>query len=139
MTVTRDVVRDLLPLYAAGEASADTRLLVETWLKSDASLAGELAALRDDRPSTLTAARPSGDEVHAVIARTRVLLRRRTLFLVGALMCTGLPLLSLAYYFEGVHFPLDRIPAFLPFCLMAAAGFWTMFVVTVRRLRVSGL
>ena len=37
--VTRDVVLDLLPLYLAGEVSADTRTLVETYLESDPELA----------------------------------------------------------------------------------------------------
>ena len=39
MKVTRDVVVDLLPLYLAGEASSDTRALVEAFLESDPELA----------------------------------------------------------------------------------------------------
>ena len=39
MTVTRDVVLDLLPLYLADEASADTRALVERFLENDPELA----------------------------------------------------------------------------------------------------
>jgi len=34
-TITRDVVRDLLPLYLSGEASADTTALVQQYLASD--------------------------------------------------------------------------------------------------------
>jgi anti-sigma factor RsiW len=37
--ITRDVVLDLLPLYLAGEVSADTRALVEAYLESDPELA----------------------------------------------------------------------------------------------------
>jgi anti-sigma factor RsiW len=37
--VTWDVVLDLLPLYLAGEVSADTRTVVETYLESDPELA----------------------------------------------------------------------------------------------------
>ncbi len=43
MKVTRDVVKDLLAVYAAGEASADTGALVEEWLRSDPELAGQAA------------------------------------------------------------------------------------------------
>src|SRR5678815_2030203 len=43
MIVTRDVVRDLLPVYLAGEASADTRRVVEDFLASDQGLAAEVA------------------------------------------------------------------------------------------------
>lgn len=39
MTVTRDVILDLLPLYLADEASEDTRALVEAHLQADAKLA----------------------------------------------------------------------------------------------------
>ena len=39
MEPTRDVIKDLLPLYLAGEASADSRALVEEHLDRDPDLA----------------------------------------------------------------------------------------------------
>lgn len=39
MTVTRDVVIDLLPVYLSGEGSADTGRLVEEFLQQDQELA----------------------------------------------------------------------------------------------------
>ena len=39
MEVTRNVILDLLPLYLAGEASPDTRALVEHYLERDPELA----------------------------------------------------------------------------------------------------
>lgn len=39
MEITRDVILDLLPLYQAGEASEDTRALVEKYLETDPELA----------------------------------------------------------------------------------------------------
>jgi anti-sigma factor RsiW len=41
--VTRDVVSDLWPLYVSGEASADTRTLVEAFLREEPEFARELA------------------------------------------------------------------------------------------------
>lgn len=38
MEVTRNVILDLLPLYLAGETSADTAALVESYLKVDPEL-----------------------------------------------------------------------------------------------------
>jgi anti-sigma factor RsiW len=38
MKITRDIVLDLLPLYLAGEASADTRALVEEYVQTDPEL-----------------------------------------------------------------------------------------------------
>ncbi len=37
--ITRDVILDLLPLYLANEVSADTRLLVASFLEQDPTLA----------------------------------------------------------------------------------------------------
>ena len=39
MEITRNVILDLLPLYLADEASADTRALVQNYLESDPALA----------------------------------------------------------------------------------------------------
>jgi hypothetical protein len=39
MNVTRDVINDLWPVYAAGEASADTRALIEEFLDRDPEFA----------------------------------------------------------------------------------------------------
>ena len=37
--ITRNIILDLMPLYLAGEASQDTRELVEEYLKNDKELA----------------------------------------------------------------------------------------------------
>jgi anti-sigma factor RsiW len=37
--ITRNIIEDLLPLYLAGEASPETRALVEEFLARDPSLA----------------------------------------------------------------------------------------------------
>jgi hypothetical protein len=56
MNVTREVIHDLWPAYAAGEASADTRALVEAFLQQDPEFAGLLQGcggeglLRHDLP-----------------------------------------------------------------------------------------
>jgi hypothetical protein len=42
MNVTREVIRDLWPVYAAGEASPDTRALVEAFLRQDPEFARTL-------------------------------------------------------------------------------------------------
>jgi hypothetical protein len=42
MNVTREVINDLWPLYAAGEASADSRKLVEAYLSQDPEYASLL-------------------------------------------------------------------------------------------------
>jgi len=52
MDVTRDVVSDLWPLYRSGEASGETRGLVEAFLKADAPFA---TLLRESETLTVAA------------------------------------------------------------------------------------
>jgi len=40
--VTRDIISDLWPLYVSGDASADTRALVEAFLREEPELARQL-------------------------------------------------------------------------------------------------
>ena len=40
--ITRDVIADLWPLYVSGDASADSRKLIEAWLREDPEFARTL-------------------------------------------------------------------------------------------------
>jgi hypothetical protein len=48
MNVTREVINDLWPVYAAGEASADTRALIEEFLDQDPDFARVLRGRGDE-------------------------------------------------------------------------------------------
>jgi len=138
MTLTRDIVRDLLPLYAAGEASADTRAAVEAWLRTDPELASLAEALRAGEAAPAVQQLPP-EGARASLTRTKRLLRRRTWFLALALFFTGLPL-SFAAGTEGLIFFLLRdAPGVAAISLVVAANFWIAFAVTTRRLKVVGL
>jgi anti-sigma factor RsiW len=50
MSVTRDVILDLLPLYLSDEASPDTRTLVKEHLAGDPELARMAAQWKDRMP-----------------------------------------------------------------------------------------
>ena len=74
MKVTRDVVSDLWPVYESGEASADTKALVEEFLAGDAAFAARLrSALELPRAE---AAMPPRAEAQA-LRRTRDLIYGR--------------------------------------------------------------
>jgi anti-sigma factor RsiW len=138
MNITRDVARDLLPLVSAGEASADSRALVEEFLRNDPELARLAEALREQKFTAPVPPPPPGRE-RAALERTRTLLRRRSLLLGLALFFTGLPL-SFVADSGGLRFLLLRdAPELAGLFLAAAAGLWTAFGVTVRRLKVTGL
>jgi hypothetical protein len=74
MNVTRDVINDLWPLYATGEASADTRMLVEAFLRQDPEFARLLQGRGEERLlSRETPTLPPDREARA-LGRTKRLL-----------------------------------------------------------------
>ena len=138
MKVTRDVVKDLLPLYAAGEAGPDSRALVEEFLRDDPELARLAESLRAQDLGAARAAPPRGAGM-AALQETRALLRRRTWLMALALFFTGLPL---SFVFDSGRFTFLLIrdaPWVGAASLAVGAAFWIAFAATARRLRVTGL
>ncbi len=136
--VTREIVKDLLPLYVAGEASPDSCAAVEDWLRRDAELARFAEALRSDgEPVPALAVTPAA--ARAALATTKALLRRRARLLASALFFTGLPLSFVADE-SGVRFLMLRdAPLTALACLTVACVLWVAFGFVARRLRVTGL
>lgn len=146
ISITPDVIKDLLPLYVAGEASADTRAIVDAWLRTDAETAAYAAALAQVHaapagPLTTRAMRPGrvAGAGPAALAETKSLLRRKTWLMAAAIFCSGVPF-TIAGGDEGVRFFMLRdAPRVAMALLTVAAVCWVMFGLTVRRLRVTGL
>jgi anti-sigma factor RsiW len=137
MNISRDVVKDLIPVYLAGEASADTRALVESYLKTDPSLAGDVASA-GDTSLELPPTRPPTAEKQTLDA-TRQLLKSRTSTLVVAMIFTVLPL-TFAFRGSSITFLLIRdAPVIGIAWWVTAAIMWIWHVRIRRRLHVSGL
>jgi hypothetical protein len=138
MKITRDVVADLWPAYESGEASADTRVLVEDFLRQDPEL-GRI--LRDETGHGLDLAEapaPPPDADKAAVVRTQRLIRRQQWLMGLALFFTMLPVTSI--HTDRLRFILWRdLPEIAVASLLAAAGLWLAYVGAGRRLRVSGL
>jgi hypothetical protein len=99
MTVTREVVRDLWPAYAAGDASGDTRRLVDEFLAQDPEFARTLRSEADPvvetgRIAEETIDLPPNHEART-LDRVKARLRRRSPFRLVALAFTGLTVLRL--------------------------------------------
>jgi anti-sigma factor RsiW len=95
--IERNVILDLLPLYLAGEASPDTRALVEEYLASDPELAetAELAAAMQQRAAEIPVPIRVEDQVEAYREAQRRIQQRTLVW--GALIAFGiLSLLGLA-------------------------------------------
>ena len=89
MKITRDVITDLLPVYLSGEASADTKALIESFLHDDpefAKLIGENDAFLPDGQINL-----SKDTEMDTLNKTKKLLRDRSTYLAFTIFFLLLP------------------------------------------------
>ena len=75
MEITRNVILDLLPLYAANEVSADTRALIEKYLETDPEL---------EKPEDIPVPLSQNDEIKAY-KKARRLKLLFTIILAGAI------------------------------------------------------
>lgn len=139
MTVTRDVVRDLLTVYLAGEASADTRRLVEEYLRTDPALAREVEAARAGTTGLPAVSAPHPTLEKRALEATRQQLKHRTSTLAMAVAFTLLPF-SFVFKDSRVTFLIIRDAPIIGLVWWAtAAVMWVWHFSIRRRLRVSGL
>jgi hypothetical protein len=89
MNVTREVILDLWPVYTGGEASADTRALVEAFLSQDPEFARTLREQSVERVLQQEAPPLPPDREAQALQRTKRLLRGWdwTLFLAILFSC----------------------------------------------------
>ena len=76
MNVTRDVIADLWPVYAASEASADSRVLVEEFLKGEPEFAQVLKRDGADRLKAADVPALSPSVEAKALGRTKRILHR---------------------------------------------------------------
>jgi predicted anti-sigma-YlaC factor YlaD len=136
MNVTKNVVIDLLPAYLSGEASADTRALIEEMAAREPAVARLLdAARRDERePALRQAIVPPADLERESVSRTRAALRWRGWLLALSIACALTPF---AMAFDGGHVMFVMFydkPASQVLWLLALA-FWLGYSALGRRLR----
>ena len=137
MNVTREVVTDLLPIYFSGEASGDTKMLVEDYFRQDPDferIARSAATpLETLRAATPIAAGPEKEKRD--LESVRWGLRRRQWLFAGGLFFTLFPL---SYYFTFTHGHLALLPVGDAFWNTAfdwsfAVVFWFLYFARLRR------
>jgi hypothetical protein len=138
MNVTRDVILDLLPLYLAGEVSADTRSLVKTYLDQDPDLARMATRGLDEVVVTPPPAPLSKDLELQTLERTKTMLKLRSLLMGVAIFFTTAPL---AGYQVGRHrwSMISDLPAGAIACGVVAVGAWLAYAGLQRKLRSTGV
>ena len=129
MNVTRQVVTDLLPIYLSGEASGDTKALVEDYFRQDPdfesiarSAASPLATLQAAAPIAASPERKKRD-LESVFLGLR---RRKWLFAVS-LFLTLSPLSFEFTHGHIVSFMLRQAPWHAAFDWSLAAVLWFLY------------
>jgi hypothetical protein len=126
MIITRDVVSDLWPLYVSGEASDDTRRLVDEFLDADPEFAAALRA-SEAIPAPGRAVLAPDHEARALESLQRQL-RGYPWLLHASMFAT-----ALAFGRIVSDTSWDVSPRlFIVHCIVAAA-LWTAYVVTLQR------
>ena len=127
MTITRPVIIDLWAVYASGEASVETRALIEEFLHGDPELAQQLR--REPVLPAVTASLAPDHEARA-LASTRRRLRGLPGLLFFAMM---LSMMAFGRIIADTSW--DVSPRnFVVVASMAAAG-WTAYFVSLWRIR----
>ena len=137
-TVSRDVIMDLLPAYLSGEASADTRSLIEDYMKQDAEFATHVKSEAKGilSPGVLRSLSP--DREMEAMRRTKRLLRRRAWHLAAAIFFT-LTAVSYQYGPEGFKWTWHDAPSVSVLLLVVGAVFWVVYFRSKHRLKITGV
>jgi len=135
MNITRNVVTDLLPVYFAGEASGDTKVLVEDYFRQDPdfervarSAATPLETLRGAAPL-----RPEAEREKRDLESIRCGLQRRKWLFAVALSFTFAPL---AFVFKNGHIAWMMVrdaPWDAAFYWIFATLFWFYYLARLSR------
>ncbi len=121
--VTKDSVLVLLPVYLAGEASADTRKVVELFLEQDPDLRRIVDAAGSYTLPLVEA--PADLEVRS-LERTRRLLGRKNLWLAFALIFSLVPPILRPFWLADV-------------AIVIGLSAWVPLLITCRELNATGL
>ncbi len=136
MMISKEVIRDLIPVYLSGDASADTKALVEESLSSDPELRATVERARSfELPRTQ--APPTLEK--SSLDQTRKLLARKNMSFGLALFLTFLPY-SFAFQESRVVFLFYRDMPYPALAVLALAYiYWFVFLKVSTRLRAAGI
>jgi len=132
MNVTKEVITDLFPLYAANECSADTRALVDAYLRAHPADAVEFTRAAAAAGAPFAAPVDGGPRELELLREARRRTRTRSLLMGLAIFCSVAPL---SFYVDGSHRWMMLVDA--PLAAVAyglgAVGLWIAYAVHCRR------
>ncbi len=136
MKITRDVITDLLPVFQAGEASNDTRALVEEFLKEDPEFAKLIA--EQETPLAQSSIHLPKEAEMQTLERTKKLLTQRSWYMGLAIFFTALPA-TVRGNSEGVYWVWADLPIVPIISVMLAIILWNLYARTNHKLNGSDL
>jgi anti-sigma factor RsiW len=147
MKITRDIIKDLLPTYFSGEASADTRSLVEEYLRQDPAFEREARSAAQTLQSLGEIGTPPFDsttEKTALKSAKRILRRQKILLALASTFTLNAITLSFSFEIGDGRFRIHwlTLPGqreFIVVILLISAAFWMLYVRTSRRVRTRVL
>jgi hypothetical protein len=138
MKVTRDVVIDLLPVYFDGEASPDTRLLVEEFFRGNPDFEALARSDRHVRHESRHSGPIPADLTMATILKTKRMIRLRgTLLGISVFMS----LLPISFTFDNgeLHWGWGSFPAGAVIAGFLAFAAWFAYFRVRGSLHASGV
>jgi hypothetical protein len=134
MTITRDIINDLLPLYDAAECSSDTRTLVDEYLQAHPEFTRKAPTPPViPAPSSVSGTLNKENELSALM-RTKRLLRRRTFIMAFAIFFSLAPL-SVLHTGGRTYWLFVESPSTALFYAVIGVLFWIGYFVAQWRLR----
>ncbi|HEY1866298.1 MAG TPA: hypothetical protein VGG55_04440 [Candidatus Acidoferrales bacterium] len=140
MSIPKEVILDLLPVYLAGEVSPATRAWLEEYLAQDPALADRV---RRQRTESLDQASPPPLppelELRALRRTRRMMTLLRWLFGLGMAFSAIALALEISFRPFKLRLLLLDYPAQLGLCLAAGVACWTAYFILRLRLRATRL
>lgn len=137
MKITRDVITDLLPVYFSGEASADTKALVDEFLKNDS----EFAELISEKDSILPESKTklTKDNEMNTLNETKKLLQKRANYLGLTIFFFLLPASFIVDDETGFRWLWGEMPIAIALFVVFGIFFGIQYWLTNRELKDSDL
>ena len=137
MSIPKEVILDLLPVYLAGEASPATRVWLEEYLAQDPELAAQVHRQRTGTFDQPLPSLPPELELRALRRTRRMMTLLRWLFGLGMAFSASALAVEISFRPFKTRLLLLDYPAQLGPCLAAGLACWTAYFVLRRRLRTT--
>ena len=141
MSIPKEVILDLLPVYLAGETSPATRAWLEEYLAQDPELADRVRRQMTESfdPASPPPALPPELELRALRRTRRMMTLLRWLFGLGMAFSAIALALAISFRPFKIRLLLLDYPAQLGPCLAVGVACWIAYFVFRRRLRTTSV